>query len=77
MPYARMPRGMPYFGNFPTEDLVQMLNEMGVDTGIDLEDILAAGERILALLELDEPASYAGRGGTRGQVRQLGAGNPA
>jgi hydroxymethylglutaryl-CoA lyase len=73
----RMPRGMPYFGNFPTEDLVQMLDEMGVDTGIELGDILHAGERILALLELDEPASYAGRGGTRGQVRELGAGNPA
>jgi hypothetical protein len=54
-----------------------MLDEMGVDTGIDLNDILQAGERIVALLELDGPASYAGRGGTRGQVLQLGAGNPA
>jgi hydroxymethylglutaryl-CoA lyase len=70
----RMPRGMPYFGNFPTEDLVQMLSELGVRTGIELDAILAASERIQALLELDEVASFAARGGTRQRILELSAG---
>jgi hydroxymethylglutaryl-CoA lyase len=68
----RMPRSMPYFGNFPTEDTVQMLNEMDVETGIALADILTASERIEALLELDEVASFAARGGTREHILELG-----
>jgi hydroxymethylglutaryl-CoA lyase len=70
----RMPRGMPYFGNFPTEDLVQLLSELGVRTGIDLDAILAASGRIQSLLELDEVASFAARGGTRARVLELSAG---
>lgn len=69
----RMPRGMPYFGNSATEDLVQMLAEMGVRTGVELVDILEASGRIQALLELDEVASFAARGGTRDGVRVLGS----
>ena len=30
-------------GNVPTEDLVMMLHQMGYDTGIDLEKLMAAG----------------------------------
>jgi hydroxymethylglutaryl-CoA lyase len=70
----RMPRGMPYFGNFATEDAVQLLGELGVETGIELEAILRASERIEALLELDEVASFAARGGTRAHVLELSAG---
>jgi hydroxymethylglutaryl-CoA lyase len=70
----RMPRGMPYFGNFSTEDVVQMLNELGVATGIELDAILEASSRIEALLELDEVSSFAARGGTRARVLELSGG---
>lgn len=33
-------------GNVPTEDLVYMLHRMGIETGIDLEKLIAAGEWI-------------------------------
>jgi hydroxymethylglutaryl-CoA lyase len=70
----RMPRGMPYFGNFATEDAVQLLDELGVATGIELDAILEASSRIEALLELDEVASFAARGGTRARVLELSGG---
>jgi len=42
--------GCPYVpnaaGNIATEDLVNMLNEMGIDTGIDLDSLLQVAERV-------------------------------
>jgi len=40
---ARYDKG--YTGNTCTEDLVGMFEEMGVDTGIDIDKMLAAGQR--------------------------------
>ncbi len=37
-------------GNIATEDLVSMLHEMGIETGIELEALLAASRRLAALL---------------------------
>lgn len=37
-------------GNLATEDLVYMLHGMGIDTGIDLKLLIAAGQRICATL---------------------------
>jgi len=37
-------------GNIATEDLVSMLHEMGVDTGIDLEALLGATRDVAAIL---------------------------
>ncbi|MCA9544869.1 MAG: hydroxymethylglutaryl-CoA lyase, partial [Myxococcales bacterium] len=46
--------GCPYApgasGNLATEDLVYMLNAMGVDTGVDLEKLVAAGALAQELL---------------------------
>lgn len=67
----RMPRGMPYFGNFPTEDLVQMFEDMDIDCGVRPAAVLAAGAEIQALLGLDELASFSARGGTRNNVSRL------
>lgn len=39
-----------YSGNTCTEDLVGMFEEMGVDTGIDIEKMLAAGRRAEEIL---------------------------
>jgi len=35
-----MPAGMAPFGNVATEDLAQMLEELGVDTGVDCGELL-------------------------------------
>ena len=37
-------------GNIATEDLVSMLQEMGIETGIDLDVLLAASRRVQAIL---------------------------
>jgi hydroxymethylglutaryl-CoA lyase len=37
-------------GNIATEDLVSMLEEMGIDTGIDLPALLACAERVREIL---------------------------
>jgi hydroxymethylglutaryl-CoA lyase len=62
--------GCPYApgasGNLATEDLVYMLNGMGLDTGVDLDRLVAAGERAQALVGRPLPskalqAALAGR----------------
>ncbi len=45
-----MPTTLGSVGNFPTEDLVTMLAEMGVATGIDPERIVATSQDIAKLL---------------------------
>ncbi|SEQ47810.1 hydroxymethylglutaryl-CoA lyase [Pseudomonas sp. NFACC02] len=46
--------GCPYAkgasGNIATEDLLYLLDKLGIDTGIDLSAVIAAGERISAVL---------------------------
>ena len=46
--------GCPYVpkaaGNLPTEDVVFMLEDMGIETGIDLEDIIRAALRLEKIL---------------------------
>ena len=46
--------GCPYArgatGNVATEDVVYMLNGLGIDTGIDIDQLMAAGNRISAAL---------------------------
>jgi hydroxymethylglutaryl-CoA lyase len=37
-------------GNIATEDLVSMLHEMGYETGIDLDALIAAGRAVQAVL---------------------------
>ena len=47
--------GCPYAkgaaGNVATEDVVYMLDGMGVSTGVDLDGVIAAGQRICAALQ--------------------------
>ncbi|MDO8212272.1 hydroxymethylglutaryl-CoA lyase [Conexibacter sp. CPCC 206217] len=44
------PDGQPATGNIATEDLVSMLHEMGVETGIDLDRLLDATRTVRDLL---------------------------
>ncbi|MDI4236233.1 hydroxymethylglutaryl-CoA lyase [Bradyrhizobium sp. Arg237L] len=70
-----MPTKLGSVGNFPTEDLVAMLDEMGIATGIDPEQAVLASHEIARLLRI-EPKSHRANGATRKSVSELGAHNP-
>lgn len=53
-------------GNLATEDIVQLLNESGIDTGLDTEAVLSAAQDIATLLDI-VPQSYIASTGTRRQ----------
>jgi hydroxymethylglutaryl-CoA lyase len=70
-----MPTKLGSLGNFPTEDLVTMLSEMGIETGIDPERTVACAHEIAAMLGI-EPQSHRGNGATRKKVTELAVTNP-
>src|SRR3954452_14600530 len=70
-----MPARLGSLGNFPTEDLVTMLAEMGVETGIDPERVVATSKEIARILGAD-PQSHRGNGVTRKSVMELASSNP-
>ena len=70
-----MPTTLGSVGNFPTEDLVTMLAEMGVATGIDPEGIVALSKEIATMLGI-APQSHRGSGATRRNVADLATNNP-
>jgi hydroxymethylglutaryl-CoA lyase len=58
------PTTMGAVGNLATEDIVNLLNEMGVDTGLSTEAAVAAAWDIARLLDI-KPQSYVTASGTR------------
>jgi hydroxymethylglutaryl-CoA lyase len=70
-----MPTTLGSVGNFPTEDLVTMLAEIGVETGIDPERTVALSREIATLLGI-APQSHRGSGATRKMVAELATNNP-
>ena len=62
-------------GNFPLEDLVSMLEEMGVDTGLDPREVNAAAQEIGKRLGI-EVRSHRGTGCTREEIMRMGVENP-
>jgi hydroxymethylglutaryl-CoA lyase len=70
-----MPTTLGSVGNFPTEDLVAMLAEMGVETGLDPERTVALSKEIATLLGI-APQSHRGSGATRKMVAELATNNP-
>ena len=54
-------------GNIPTEDLVNMLEEMGIKTGVDVEGVMVASRVAQDVLERTLP-SYVLAAGTRQQL---------
>jgi hydroxymethylglutaryl-CoA lyase len=62
-------------GNFPLEDLVTMLEEMGVDTGLKSAEVIRAAHEIGARLGIPVD-SHRGTGCTREDVMRAGADNP-
>lgn len=64
-----MPTTVGSVGNFPTEDLVTMLDQIGVRTGLDPDEIVTASRDIAAILSID-PKSHTGAGATRREVQE-------
>ena len=69
------PSAMGAVGNLPTEDIVHLLNEMGVDTGITTEAVVAAARDIAKLLDT-EPRSFVAHNGTRADIMERAKSNP-
>jgi hydroxymethylglutaryl-CoA lyase len=67
-----MPSKLGSVGNFATEDLVTMLSEMGIATGIDPDRTVAVSREIAAMLGI-EPKSHRANGATRGSVAETAA----
>jgi hydroxymethylglutaryl-CoA lyase len=61
------PTTMGAVGNLATEDIVNLLNEMGVDTGLSTEAVVAAAQDISKLLDI-RPQSYVTAAGTREMI---------
>lgn len=66
------PTTMGAVGNLATEDIVHLLNEMGVETGVSTQDVVAAAREIAALLDID-CRSYVSAAGTRAEILQSAA----
>lgn len=66
-----MPRTIASVGNLATEDIVHMLNEMGIKTGVDTAEIAAAARDVGNLLDI-EPGSHTAHIGTRADVMEGG-----
>ncbi|ODT26368.1 MAG: hypothetical protein ABS54_07350 [Hyphomicrobium sp. SCN 65-11] len=61
------PTTMGAVGNLASEDVVHLLNETGVETGIKTEDVVAAARDVAAMLDI-KPQSYVTAAGTRAEV---------
>lgn len=68
-----MPSTLGSVGNFPTEDLVQFLELMGVSTGVDPKAVLAAAQDIAVMLGVT-PRSHTFNGITREKISASPAG---
>lgn len=70
-----IPSAVGSVGNFPLEDLVTMLEEMGVATGLDPAAVIGASREIGARLGI-EVQSHRGTGCTRDEIMKLAAESP-
>ena len=70
-----LPSTMGSVGNLPTEDIVYLLNEAGVATGLETAAVLAAARDVAALLGI-EPRSHIAHCGTRADVMEMGRRHP-
>jgi hydroxymethylglutaryl-CoA lyase len=70
-----MPTSVASVGNLPTEDLVAMFESMGVRTGVDPQEAVAASREIAAMLGI-EPRSHAAQVGIRAELLEQGRAHP-
>ena len=70
-----MPTTTASVGNLPSEDLVSLLDAMGIETGIDPLAAVAAARDIAKLLGI-EARSHAAQIGTRQELLEQGRSHP-
>lgn len=70
------PGGVGSVGNLPTEDIVNFLNEMGIETGLDTNAVLAAAQDVATIAGIPV-ASRLGAGATRADITRKARDNPA
>lgn len=70
-----MPGTIGSVGNFAMEDLVTMLSEMGIETGLDPHSVAAAARDIAEMLQI-EVRSHRGSGATREAVMEMARTHP-
>ncbi|MEE8059996.1 MAG: hydroxymethylglutaryl-CoA lyase [Pseudomonadales bacterium] len=58
-PYAASPSSNSASGNVATEDVIYLLNGLNIQTGVDLEKLIVAGNFISATLGRDNPSKVA------------------
>jgi hydroxymethylglutaryl-CoA lyase len=64
-----MPKTIASVGNLATEDIVHMMNEMGIETGVKTADIAAAARDVAKLLDI-QAGSHTAHVGTRADVME-------
>lgn len=64
-----MPESVASIGNLPTEDIVAMLHDMRIETGLDPVEVTAAAKDVADILGI-KPLSHAVRSGTRDQLHE-------
>ncbi len=70
-----LPAALGAVGNLPSEDIVQMLNESGIRTGLDTQAVRGAAQDVARLLGIP-PLSHVGLTGTRSDVLRAGQHGP-
>ncbi|MCC7271751.1 MAG: hydroxymethylglutaryl-CoA lyase, partial [Alphaproteobacteria bacterium] len=70
-----LPTTVASVGNLPSEDIVHLLNEMGIRTGIATAEVLAAARDVAAMLDM-EPRSHLAHCGTRADIMAAGRSSP-
>jgi hydroxymethylglutaryl-CoA lyase len=50
------PTALGAMGNIPTEDLVSLMEEMGISTGVDLDMLLATGALVQSVIAVELPS---------------------
>jgi hydroxymethylglutaryl-CoA lyase len=70
-----LPEGMAGVGNTPTEDLLQMLDGLGVDTGAEFERVEAVARDVADRLELGATSHVLMGGTVEGVLAEMGKGS--
>ena len=70
-----MPTSVASVGHLATEDLVVLFENMGVDTGVDPEELVQASREIARMLDI-ETRSHAAQVGTRAELLRQGQDHP-
>lgn len=68
-----LPGAVKSIGNLASEDIVYLLNEMGIETGIDTDEVVAAARDIAAMLDV-VPVGHIAHSGSRDELMAKGAG---